>query len=196
MGKVFGAQVPDDAELVCRARKGDLAAFDELVRRYQRRATVVAYRLLTNRDDAMEVTQEAFLRAYDRLETLTEPERFGAWLLRILSNLALNRRRSRALRKTASLDVAVEDDESLGAGRPDSRTPTPLQQAAGQDMKQRLRAAIDALPETQRQALILFSIEKMPQKQVAEILQCSVEVVKWNVFIARKRLKIVLRDVL
>lgn len=196
MGKVFGAQVPGDAELVCRARKGDLAAFDELVRRYQRRATAVAYRLLTNRDDAMEVTQEAFLRAYDRLETLTEPERFGAWLLRILSNLALNRRRSRALRKTASLDVTVEDDDTLGVSQPDGRTATPLQQAAGQDMKQRLRAAIDALPEAQRQALILFSIEKMPQKQVAEILQCSVEAVKWNVFIARKRLKIVLRDVL
>jgi RNA polymerase sigma-70 factor (ECF subfamily) len=63
-------------------------------------------------------------------------------------------------------------------------------------MKLFLRDAIDELPETQRQALILFSIEKMPQKQVAEILQCSVEAVKWNVFMARKRLKIVLRDIL
>lgn len=181
---------------MCLARKGNLAAFDELVRRYQRQATAVAYRLLTNRDDAMEVAQEAFLRAYDRLSTLSEPERFGSWLLRILSNLALNRRRSRALRRAASLDVAVEDEETLGASRPDDRTPTPLQQAAGRDMRLYLRDAIDELPDTQRQALILFSIEKMPQKQVAEILQCSVEAVKWNVFMARKRLKIILRDVL
>jgi RNA polymerase sigma-70 factor (ECF subfamily) len=196
MGKVFGAQVPDDGELVLLARKGDLAAFDELVRRYQRRATAVAYRLLTNRDDAMEVAQETFLRAYDRLNTLAEPARFGSWLLRILSNLALNRRRARALRRTASLDVGAEDEETLGANRPDDRTPTPLQQAAGRDMKLFLRDAINELPEAQRQALILFSIEKMPQKQVAEILQCSVEAVKWNVFMARKRLKIILRDLL
>lgn len=178
------------------ARGGDLSAFDELVRRYQRRATAVAYRLLTNRDDAMEVAQEAFLRAYDRLGTLADPARFGSWLLRILSNLALNRRRSRALRRVASLDVALEEEETLGATRPDERTPTPLQQVAGRDLKLFLRDAIDELPETQRQSLILFSIEKMPQKQVAEILQCSVEAVKWNVFMARKRLKTVLRDLL
>jgi RNA polymerase sigma-70 factor (ECF subfamily) len=196
MGKVFGAQLPGDGELVHRTRKGDLAAFDELVRRYQRRATAIAYRLLTNRDDAMEVAQEAFLRAYERLGSLSDPDRFGSWLLRILSNLALNRRRSRALRRAASLDAGVEDEETLGASRPDDRTPTPLQQAAGRDMKLFLRDAIDELPPTQRQALILFSIEKMPQKQVAEILQCSVEAVKWNVFMARKRLKIILRGML
>ncbi|MBN1942916.1 MAG: sigma-70 family RNA polymerase sigma factor [Phycisphaerae bacterium] len=196
MGKVDGAQVPSDRELVLLARKGDLAAFDELVRRYQRRATAVAYRLLSNRDDAMEVAQEAFLRAYDRLKTLDDPAKFGSWLLRTLSNLALNRRRARALRRAASLDVAMEDETAFGENRPDGRTPTPLQQAAGRDMRLFLRDAIDRLPDEQRQALILFSIEKMPQKQVAEILQCSVETVKWNVFLARKRLKIVLRNLM
>ena len=196
MGKVIGAQVPSDRELVLRARKGDLTAFDELVRRYQRRATAIAYRLLTNRDDAMEVTQDAFLRAYDRLNTLSEPERFGSWLLRILSNLALNRRRGRALRKAASLDLAIEDEESIGANRPDTTTPTPLQEVSGRDMKLFLWNAIDELPDMQRQSLILFSIEKMSQKQVAEVLQCSVEAVKWNVFMARKKLKAKLRDMM
>ena len=173
------------------------AGFDELVRRYQQRATAIAYRLLSNRDDAMEVTQDAFLRAYDRLGTLTRPEHFAPWFLRILGNLALNRRRSRALRRTTSLDAVCDgDDDSAGRNYPDPHMPTPLEQASGTEMRERLRCEIDKLPDMQRSALVLFSIEKMPQKQVAEILDCSVEAVKWNVFTARKKLREKLTDVL
>lgn len=198
MGKADGAQVPSDGELVHFVRRGDLTAFDELIRRYQRQATMIAWRLLSNRDDAMEVAQEAFLRAYGRLDSLTQPGHFGSWLLRIVVNLALNRRRGRALRRTASLDAAAKDDAqtTLGESCPDLCTPTPLQQATGHDLGQRLQRAIDELPEPQRRALILFSLEKLPQKQVAEILQCSVDMVKWNVYLARRRLKETLRDLL
>lgn len=196
MGTIDGAQDPSDKELVLRAREGDLAAFDELVRRYQRWLTGVAYRLLTNRDDAMEVAQDAFLRAYDRLETLSQPDKFRSWLLRILSNLALNRRRGRALRKTASLDMTADEDDPLSANRPDTHTPTPLQEASGRDLKRYPWDAIEELPDMQRHCLILFSVEKMPQKDVADILQCSVESVKWNVFMARKKLKAKLRDMM
>lgn len=187
------AQVPTDGQLVFRVRGGDQAAFNELVRRYQRRASAVAYRLLNNRDDTMEVTQDAFLRAYKRLETLEKPERFGSWFLRILSNMALNRRRSRALRKMASLDVGSGEDENERAGGlripADKNMPTPLEQVAGNDLRNMLARAIDELPDMQKQALVMFSIQKMPQKQVAEILNCSVEAVKWHVFTARKKLK-------
>ncbi len=187
------AQVPTDGQLVFSVLGGDQGAFSELVRRYQRRASAVAYRLLNNRDDTLEVTQDAFLRAYDRLSTLENPERFGSWFLRILSNLALNRRRSRALRKMTSLDASYSDEENdraNGARNPaDRNMATPLEQVAGNDMRDRLRLAIDELPDIQKQALVMFSIEKMPQKEVAEILNCSVEAVKWHVFSARKKLK-------
>ena len=195
--KVNSAQHQDIAELVQRVRQGDLGGFDELVRRFQRQATAIAYRLLNNVDDAKEVTQDAFLRAFDRLETLSDPQRFASWFFRILSNAALNRRRSRALRRMHSLDGDASDDTDdaprvLG----DPHAATPLEEASGKDLERRIFSAIDELPEMQRQALVLFSIEKLPQKQVAEILNCSVEAVKWHVFTARKKLRETLADYL
>jgi RNA polymerase sigma-70 factor (ECF subfamily) len=180
---------PSDGKLVRRAVRGDLKAFDELVRRYQRQANAVAYGLLTNQDDAMEVTQDAFLKAYDRLYTLTKPDRFGPWLMTILRNLSLNRRRSRALRRHQPLESRIDGDPNSGVNRADPSADDPLETLSGQDLNTVIEQAIEELPDMQRQALRLFSIEKLPQKQVAEILDCSVEAVKWNVFTARKKLR-------
>ncbi len=193
-----GEQGTEDAALVRAVLAGELSAFDALMKRYQRRAVAVAYRLLSNRDDAMEVTQDAFLKAFDKLKTLSKPERFGPWMLRIVSNLALNRRRSRALRQMAPLEQASPgDDEGRGEiNRPDRREDGPEQVARGHETKVLIERALSELPETQRQALVLFSIEKMPQKDVAEILGLSVEAVKWHVFSARKKLKGKLDEIL
>ena len=183
-----------DEELVALARKGDLAGFGELVRRYQRQANAIAQNLLNNREDALEVVQEAFLRGYDKIATLENPSRFGPWFLRILTNQALNYRRSRALRKTVSLDVS--DDGETGWVIQDRFADSPFEQVAGDDLRRLIRREIERLPEKQRTCLVMFSIEKIPQKQVAEIMGCSTEAVKWHVFMARKKLKEVLQDYL
>lgn len=183
-----------DAEAVAKVLAGDTAAFDALIEKYQRRAVAVSYRLLGNIDDAMDVTQEAYVKAFKSLSTLLEPERFGAWLMRIVCNLSLNFRRGR--HKMLSLSTGDGDDdasmpvedESLGGG-PDSG----LRQT---ETERAVTRAMEALPEQQRMALVLFAIEKVPQKEVAEILECSVEMVKWNVFQARKKLKEDLADFL
>jgi RNA polymerase sigma-70 factor (ECF subfamily) len=187
----------DDTELVRAARKGELAAFDRLVERYQRQATAVAFRLLNNLDDAMETVQDAFLNAYGKLGSLSDQSRFGPWLLRIVSNLSLNRRRSRMLRRTASLEtVESEVEDRAEFNLPDASAIDPQAAASAQDVQRLIDQAMDELPEMQRQALVLFSIEEMPQKEVADILGCSVEAVKWHVFTARKRLKDKLKDYL
>ena len=187
----------DDGELVLAARKGELAAFDRLVKRYQRKATAVAFRLLNNLDDALEVTQDAFLNAYGKLNSLSEPERFGSWLLRIVSNLALNRRRARTLRKTASLDAGSdEQDGRADMDIADEDAIAPDEAASAEDVRGIIDQALAELPEMQRQALVLFSVEHMPQKEVAQVLGCSVEAVKWHVFTARKKLKDRLKDYL
>ncbi|MFP4105459.1 MAG: RNA polymerase sigma factor [Phycisphaerae bacterium] len=188
---------PSDADLVRAARKGDLSAFDALVARHQRKATAVAYRLLNHREDALEVTQDALLKAFDKLNTLSKPARFSAWLMRIVSNLALNKRRSRALRYTASLDVQAENDEGRGEmNRPDPRVARPDQNVSAGDVQAIIDRTLENLPDMQRQALLLFTMEKLPQKEIAELLQCSVEAVKWHVFSARKKLKEALQDYL
>ena len=187
----------DDGELVLAARDGRLGAFDALVGRYQRRVTARAYHLLNNVDDAMEVAQDAFLKAFEKLNTLSRPERFGHWVLRIVGNMALNRRRARALRKTASLDVTpAGGDEPMELNIADPAAATPEALVSAKDIEVLIWRVIQELPENQRVSLVLFSIEKFPQKQIAEILNCSVEAVKWNVFTARKTLKDKLKDYL
>jgi len=184
----------DDAKLVAAACRGERSAFDALIVRYQRQATSVAYRLLNNMDDALEVTQDAFLRAYEKLASLDKTERFGPWLLRIVSNMSLNKRRSRALRRGISLDT---DDEDGGGIQPvDTSAVRPDEAASANDVKRLMQQAIDELPDMQRKALILFCMEQRPQKEIAETLKCSVEAVKWHVFTARKKLKERLKDYL
>jgi len=183
---------PENIELVRKAQSGDDEAFASLVRLYHRRAIAVAYRLLGNAEDAADVSQDAFVRAYRSLGQLEDPTRFGGWLMRTVCNLSLNYRRSRKLRLTASLDDTITTSDNWrdpqtgrrvrGADDPgDVASPVELQGAIGK--------AIGQLPDKQRLALILFSVEGMPQKEVAEVLECSVELVKWNVFQARKKLK-------
>lgn len=190
-----GASAGEVDRLVRQAQKGDLPAFDALVRQYQRQAVAVAYRLLNNMDDAMEVSQDALLKAFDKLRSLHHAGQFGPWLLRIVSNLALNRRRSRALRAAVPLESpAGADEERQGAGRPDPRTPTPAEDASAHELEDRIGRALAGLPDMQREALVLFSMAGVPQKEVAHMLGCSVEAVKWHVFTARKKLKEVLGD--
>ena len=181
-----------DAQAVAKTLAGDLTAFDRLIEKYQRRAASVSYRLLGNLDDALEVTQDAFLKAFRSLGSLDEPNRFGAWLIRIVSNLSLNFRRGRH----QSLSLAThEEDEGVHEdaiasekGDRDSLEAAELSQAISQ--------AVHSLPEQQRLALVLFALEAIPQKEVARIMECSVEMVKWNVFQARKALKEKLTDYL
>lgn len=186
-----------DAGWVRAALAGDTEAFGRLVETYQRRAVGVAYRLLGNSDDAAETSQEAFLRAYKSLPKLKEPARFGPWLMRIVSNLSLNRRRSRRTGSTVSLDEQQGTETATTSdGRPVASSFGPDSQVAGREMQAAIDAAMEQLPEKQRLSLVLFTIEGWAQKDIAEFLECSVENVKWNVFQARKRLKVMLGDLI
>src|SRR5882724_12323423 len=102
---------PTDGQLVERANDGDRKAFNELIVRYQRQAVAVSYRLLGNTQDALEVTQDAFLKAFTNLATLQKPEAFGGWLMRIVSNLSLNFRRGRKTRMQLPLDELMGHGE-------------------------------------------------------------------------------------
>src|SRR3982750_1030170 len=103
---------PSDGQLVQQVLAGQRKSFDELVTRYQRQAVAVSYRLLGNTQDAMEVTQDGFLKAFPSRDKLQKPEAFGGWLMRIVSNLSLNYRRSRKIRQQLPLDDALGPTES------------------------------------------------------------------------------------
>ena len=194
-------QSPSDGELVQRVLGGQRNAFDELVGRYQRQAVAVSYRLLGNTQDALEVTQDSFLKAFTSLGSLQKPEAFGGWLMRIVSNLSLNYRRSRRTRSQLPLDDLLgpsdsqqTDGASGGGSEWMARDDDPVHALASKEMGKRLQDALAELPEKQRLAIVLFAIQEMPQKDVAEALGCSVEAVKWHVFQGRKKLKELLKE--
>ena len=190
-----------DGELVLRTLRNDRRAFDELVKKYQRQAVAVSYRLLGSSHDALEVTQDAFLKAYGSLSTLQKPEAFGGWLMRIVSNLSLNYRRSRRTRNQLPLDdllgpADAQQGDAAGGSEWMAASTDPVHKLEGQELGRKLKEAMAQLPEKQRLALVMFTIEEMPQKQVAETLNCSVEAVKWHVFQGRKKLKELLKEVM
>lgn len=190
---------PSDGSLVTRVLGGERPAFDILIGRYQRQAVAVSYRLLGNGHDALEVTQDAFLKAFNSLPTLQKPEAFGGWLMRIVSNLSLNYRRGRKTRGKSQLpldDILSGEGSAEGSGASEwsAKGADPLHTLESREMGAKLQEAMNALPEKQRLAIVMFTIEQLPQKDVAEALHCSVEAVKWHVFQGRKRLKDMLKE--
>src|ERR1700729_2054934 len=165
---------PSDGVLVQRVLAGQREAFDELIQRYQRQAVAVSYRLLGNTQDAMEVSQDAFLKSFTSLASLQKPEAFGGWLMRIVSNLSLNYRRSRKIRSQLPLDDLLGESNESESTAADQN---PLHTLESKEMGERLQTALAELPEKQRLAIVLFAIQQMPQKDVAEALNCSVEAV-------------------
>lgn len=189
-----GEACPADGDLVRRSLAGDKESFGKLVDRWQKRAAGLAYRLLGNRDDALEVVQESLVRAWTHLAELKEPEKFGPWLMRATTNRSLNFRRDR---KTAvSLDDAVPMDAAVPALPGRAPRVGPAGELAAGELSSAARAALDRLPEKQRSALVLFSMEGLPQQEVARMLGTSVEAVKWHVFQARKKLRDELKEFL
>ena len=187
-----------DAQLVAKALDGDRKAFDELIVKYQRQAVAVSYRLLGNTQDALEVTQDAFLKAFTSLPSLQTPEAIGGWLMRIVSNLSLNFRRGRKSGRQLPLDDLLGHSDAAGDACSGSewtaKSGDPVRNIESVELGKKLQEALNMLPEKQRLAIIMFTIEEMPQKQVAESLECSVEAGKWHVFQGRKKLKEILRE--
>ena len=182
----------NDTQLVAAAQKGDRKAFGMLIESHQRKAVAVAYRLLNNTDDSLEVTQEAFVRAYRSIAQLKDQQRFSAWLMRIVVNQSLNYRRRRQRRQALSLSEpsgAERGERGLSADQLDGHTPRPDEMLAAQELSGALKDAIEQLPEKLRVPLLLFCVDKLPQKEIADIMQVSLATVKWSVFEARRRLR-------
>jgi RNA polymerase sigma-70 factor, ECF subfamily len=168
----------DEHGLVERVRRGDPGAFDALVSRYMRRAFAVAYRLLGNREDAEDLVQETFMAVLRKIDSFERGRAFSPWFFRILVNRGLNARKSRALRTT---DELPEHAAAAGA--------SPERSAERAELRGRLRAALDGLPERQRVIVELFELEGFSGPEIAEILEISDGTVRWHLHEARKTLR-------
>src|SRR5258706_6415512 len=152
---------PSDEQLVTKCMAGDRRSFDELIKRYQRQAVAVSYRLLGNSQDALEVTQDAFLKAYSSIKTLQKPGAFGGWLMRIVSNLSLNYRRSRKLRQQLPLDDCLGPTEAgaaeggAGASEWMAKDDDPLHRVERPEMGAELKKALSQVPAEVKLSIIM-----------------------------------------
>ena len=183
-----------DTALVARAREGDLSAFEEIYRRYDRRIYNTVYQVVRNEDDAADITQEAFIRAYRSLKNLRSDEAFTSWLFRIAINLSRNHLRGRPSFRVESLDeYATSEEEEQELQVPDS-TGDPARMAETREMQSMVRRAVGALSPAHREVITLHHLEGMRVDDIARILNCSVGTVKSRLSRARDELKRKLRS--
>jgi RNA polymerase sigma-70 factor (ECF subfamily) len=164
-------------ELAARARRGDPSAFDEIVRRHQPRVFALTYRMLRQREEAEDVTQEAFLKAFASLRHLRGDESLGPWICRIAARLCLSRLR-RAGRR---LEVAVDPDD------------LPVSPDVPPDLAQEVRRAVGQLPPKYRLAVVAFYLEGHSYEEAARLLGLNVRTLKTHLYRARRLLRDLLR---
>ena len=167
-----------------RARNGDRDAFGALVRKYQRRVYMTAFRMMRNHQDAHDVSQDAFIRAYRGIASFDGRSDFFTWLYRIVINVSLNHLRKARRHPALSLEEVV--------------LPEPLLKQAGDDPSSILQQkrlllkvgeALDDLPETLKVTVVLVILEGMSYRDAAEVLKCSEGTVGWRIHEAREKLR-------
>lgn len=173
----------DDAALVVRTLAGDRAAFGTLIDRYEEAVRRVTRSVLRDVHDADDAAQDAFLTALTKLDRYDRRRPFRPWLMRLATNIAIDRRRSRELRRTARLEAEVSTDRP----GPDVATERAL-------LQERLHAALYELPERYRIAIVLFDVEGFSHAEIAHILGVAVGTVRSAVFHARRHLRELLAD--
>jgi len=171
-----------DADLVRDAQAGDEDAFARLVRRHQQRAYRTARNLVGNHEDAVDLSQEAFLRVFRNLERFDFQHEFTTWLYRIVTNLGIDALRRR--RPTASTSGADEDEPSPDLK--DEEATTPLEAVTRDETREQVRACIESLAPHFRAVLQLRELEGLPCTEIAEIVGATHVTVRWRLHRGRK----------
>ena len=179
-----GSAPKDDIELVAQCQAGETAAFDLLVERHRRQVYQLCYRFAGNHEDASDLAQDTFLRAYRALGTFKGNSAFGTWLYRVAVNVCLNRKAGKRLPTEPIDEREFSDRRAEAADRLVLRRETTAV----------VRAAIARLPDKQRATMILRIYQELPHEEIASILGSSVGAVKANFFHALANLKRLLRE--
>lgn len=187
---------PEESELVSRARRGDLTAYDELIRRYQERIYATIYHMTANHEDANDLAQESFLKAYQALKSFKGGSSFYTWLYRIAVNKTINFLKQRKNRQHMSLndiDFQAEHDPDLVALISDK---TPRREAGLTELQEKLNEALLKLSEPHRLVVILHDVQGLSHEEIAKVMDCNIGTVRSRLFYARQQLQAYLADYL
>jgi RNA polymerase sigma-70 factor (ECF subfamily) len=187
---------PEEAVLVKRARQGDLGAYDDLVRRYQERIYSTVYHMTSNHEDANDLAQEAFIKAFQALKSFKGGSSFYTWVYRIAVNKTINflkQRKNKAHMSLDDLDFNAEHDPDLVALVSDK---TPRREVNLAELHEKLNAAMQKLSEPHRLVVTLHDVQGLSHEEIAEIMECNIGTVRSRLFYARQQLQAYLSDYL
>src|SRR6201993_3067265 len=181
--------VSEELTLVQAAKRGDDSAFEELVRRYDRNVFRIAQHITQNREDAEDVVQDAFLKAYGNLHQFQGQSKFYTWLVRIAVNEALMKLRRRRPERTVSLDEDVKTEDDSVPREVADWSPNPEQLYSQSELHDILTKTIQGLPPSFRTVFVLRDVEGLSTEEAAEALDLSIPAVKSRLLRARLQLR-------
>jgi RNA polymerase sigma-70 factor, ECF subfamily len=179
----------DDLDLVHATKNGDVAAFEQLVKRYDRKLLRIAQSVTHNREDSQDAVQEAFLKAYQNLATFREDSKFSTWIFRITVNQSLMKLRKQRASKEASLDDDFRDESDMLPIEVTDWAPNPEQLYWASELRDILIKCLEELSSIMRTVFVLRDIEGLTIDQTAEVLSVSESAVKARLWRARLQLR-------
>ena len=194
-GASADAEVPEEV-LVHRARRGDLKSYDELVKRYQERIYATIYHMTSNHEDANDLAQDSFIKAYQALGSFKGGSSFYTWLYRIAVNKTINflkQRKNRMHISLNDLDFNAEHDPDLMALISHK---TPRRDAGLSELQEKLNAALLKLSEPHRLVVVLHDVQGQSHEEIAKVMDCNIGTVRSRLFYARQQLQSELADYL
>jgi len=183
----------DDRTLVRAAQRGDMAAFEELVARHRDKIYARAYSMMRNEEEAVDLSQEAWVKGWQRLRQFQGEASFGTWMTRVVINLCLDQLRKQKRQRTESIEAM--DEESGGVERQmPVVTSNPTAGLERAELRQRIDRALALLSYEHRTVLVLHEFEEMEYKEIARTMGCSIGTVMSRLFYARRKLAALLAD--
>ena len=183
----------DDMALVRAAQKGDMGAFEELVARHRDKIYARAYSMMRNEEEAIDLSQEAWVKGWQRLVQFQGDSSFTTWMTRITINLCLDQLRRKKRQRTESIEEM--DEESGGVERQmPVVTVNPTERLERAELRVRIDQALSQLSEAHRTVLVLCEFEQMEYKAIAKTMNCSIGTVMSRLFYARRKMAVLLQD--
>lgn len=179
--------VADDEALVRAAQAGDMAAFEELIARHRDKIYARAYSMVRNEEDAVDLSQEAWVKGWQRLKQFHGESGFGTWVTRIVINLCLDALRRRKRQQAESIEAMDEDAGGVERHMP-VLTVNPTAGLERAELRQRIDQALAQLTYEHRTVLVLHEFEEMEYKMIAKVMACSIGTVMSRLFYARRRM--------
>ena len=177
----------EDPALVKAAQRGDMAAFEELVARHRDKVFARAFSMVRNEEEAIDLSQEAWVKGWQRLPQFLGESSFGTWITRIIINLCLDHLRKQKRQRLESIEAM--DEESGGVERQmPVVTPNPTANLERQELRKRIDQALGQLSHEHRTVLVLHEFEEMEYKEIAKTMGCSIGTVMSRLFYARRKM--------